>query len=230
MIDTNQLLFFLSASFVLLVVPGPAILYLVAESVDRGRRSGVAASAGLTAGNMVHVAAASAGLSALLATSALAFSVLKYAGAGYLIYLGVKQIADRRRTALERRDAEELSSATGGEPVPARTRGWHSFRRGILVNILNPKIAVFFLAFFPQFVDPARGSASLQILTLGLMFVAMTLMVNVAYAIAAGTVAELLRRRSAGRMNALAAIGGYLPGVTYVALGVTAALAPVERR
>ncbi len=221
MIDTDQLLFFLGASFVLLVVPGPAILYLVAESLDRGRRFGIVASAGLTAGNFVHVVAASVGLSALLATSALAFGVLKYAGAGYLVYLGVKQLLNRRRCRQEpAAEAPGVGAATVGKARP-----WHSFRRGLVVNVLNPKIALFFLAFFPQFVDPGRGSASLQLLVLGLLFVALTLLVNVAYAVAAGSVADLFRRRSSGRMGAVARAGGYFPGVVYIVLGVTAALA-----
>lgn len=229
MIDYDQLLLFAGASLVLLVVPGPAILYLVAESLDRGRASGIAAASGLTAGNLVHVVAAGVGLSALLATSALAFGVLKYAGAGYLVILGVKQLLDRRRTLRE--GSAEVEDTRGTGTVPAdRTRRWHSFRRGLVVNVLNPKVALFFLAFFPQFVDPSRGNASLQLLLLGLLFLALTLMVNVTYVVTAATVADLFRRRSAGRGWTVAKAGAYLPGVTYIALGVTAALAPVERR
>ncbi len=229
MIDTDQLLLFIGASVVLLVVPGPAILYLVAESLDRGRRSGIAASAGLTAGNMVHVAGAAAGLSALLATSALAFSILKYAGAAYLVYLGVRQLASRWRAGDEPAAAETSNEATD-VAMEKGARPWYSFHRGLVVNILNPKVAIFFLAFFPQFVDPSRGSASLQLLFLGLLFAVLTLLVNVSYVIAAATVAELVRRRAAGRMGPLASAAGYVPGVVYIALGVTAALAPVERR
>jgi len=229
MIDPSQLLVFLGASFVLLVVPGPAILYLVAESLDRGRRSGIVAAAGLTAGNFVHVMAASVGLSALVATSALAFGVLKYAGAAYLVFLGVKQLLDRRRCG--RKPAAEASGAAGAGAAKVANPGPRkSFRRGLVVNVLNPKVALFFLAFFPQFVDPGRGSASLQLLVLGLLFVVLTLLVNVGYAVTAATVADLVRRRSAGKMGAVARIGGYLPGVVYIVLGVTAALAPVERR
>ena len=225
MIDPDSFFFFLGASLLLLVAPGPAILYVVAESLDKGRRSGVIASTGLSAGILVHVAGATVGLSALLATSALTFSVLKYAGAAYLVFLGIRQLRDRWLAR-----SEPQAPARQSRPSVEDADPWSSFRRGLVVNILNPKIALFFLAFFPQFVDPTRGSATLQLLSLGLVFALLTLLVDVSYALAAGTAADLARRRWAGRMGALARAGGYLPGAVYIGLGVAAALAPVERR
>lgn len=222
MIDLDSFLVFVGASLLLLVAPGPAILYVVAESLDKGRRSGVVASAGLTAGNLVHVAAAVVGLSALFATSAAAFAALKYAGAAYLIYLGLKQLRDRWRKGRGDEKAPSLEPTPRGPDADP----WRGFRRGLVVNVLNPKIAIFFLAFFPQFIDPARGSATLQLLALGLVFAFLTLAVDVAYALAAGTAAAVARRRWSGRPGALARAAGYLPGVVYLGLGVAAALVP----
>lgn len=231
MTDLDSALVFLGASMLLLIAPGPAILYVVAESLGKGRRSGVIASAGLTAGNLVHVVGATAGLSALLATSALAFGILRYLGAAYLLYLGCRQIRRRWRS---RHDGSQPPAApglwAGGEDATAQGEPWRTFRRGLLVNVLNPKIALFFLAFFPQFVDPFRGSATLQVVVLGVAFALLTLLVDVAYALAVGSAADFLRRGRRRRRSPVARVAGYLPGVVYIGLGLAAALAPVERR
>src|SRR6202050_5762037 len=133
--------FFCVAAILLLLTPGPAVLYIVARSVEQGRIAGLASVCGITTGTLVHVLAAALGLSALLASSALAFAAVKYAGAGYLIYIGARRILRRTGAAAERIQ------------LPRRSLG-RLYRDGFVVNLLNPKTALFFLAFLPQFVDP----------------------------------------------------------------------------
>jgi threonine/homoserine/homoserine lactone efflux protein len=186
----------------LLLVPGPAVLYVVVQSAEQGRRVGLASVAGIHLGTLVHVAAATVGLSALVVASAVAFSTVKFAGAAYLIYLGVRRLLARDEDLELRRTREPLRRA---------------FARGIVVNVLNPKTALFFLAFLPQFVDPHRGGVWSQVLVLGLLFVGLGLISDSLYALAAGTVGGLLRRRR----RALR----YGSGVVFVGLGAAAALA-----
>jgi threonine/homoserine/homoserine lactone efflux protein len=200
--DSTALSLFALAAVALLLVPGPAVLYIVVQSAEQGRRVGIASVAGIHLGTLVHVAAATIGLSALIVASALAFSVVKYAGAAYLVYLGLRRL-------LEREDAPELRRRA--EPL------LRAFVRGMIVNVLNPKTALFFLAFLPQFVDPDRGAVWSQALVLGLVFVALGLVTDSLYALAAGTVGALLRRRR----RALR----YGSGVVFIGLGATAALA-----
>jgi threonine/homoserine/homoserine lactone efflux protein len=177
------------------------VLYIVVQSAEQGRRVGLASVAGIHLGTLVHVAAAVAGLSALIVASAVAFSMVKYAGAAYLVYLGVRKLLEREPVALQRRR------------VPLR----RAFTRGIVVNVLNPKTALFFLAFLPQFVDADRGGVWSQALALGLVFVALGLVSDSLYALVAGTVGELLRRRRTFLQ--------YGSGVVYIGLGTIAALA-----
>ena len=186
----------------LLLVPGPAVLYVVVQSAEQGRRVGLASVAGIHLGTLVHVAAATVGLSALVVASAVAFSTVKYAGAAYLIYLGVRRLLARAEALELRRTREPLRRA---------------FARGIVVNVLNPKTALFFLAFLPQFVDPHRGGVWSQVLVLGLLFVGLGLISDSLYALVAGTVGGLLRRRR----RALR----YGSGLVFVGLGAAAALA-----
>ena len=186
----------------LLLVPGPAVLYVVVQSAEQGRRVGLASVAGIHLGTLVHVAAATVGLSALVVASAVAFSTVKYAGAAYLIYLGVRRLLAR---------AEDLELRRTREPLR------RAFARGIVVNVLNPKTALFFLAFLPQFVDPHRGGVWSQVLVLGLLFVGLGLISDSLYALVAGTVGGLLRRRR----RALR----YGSGLVFVGLGAAAALA-----
>ncbi|MEZ5331855.1 MAG: LysE family translocator [Thermoanaerobaculia bacterium] len=225
MIDPDRLLLFLGASLVLLVAPGPAVLHVVATSVDRGRRWGVLAAVGLTAGNLVHVASAAVGLSALLAASSVAFAAIRYGGAAYLVVLGVLQTVRHRRMGSGSLVVEEAARRAAPAPGP-----WAALRRGAVVNVLNPKIAFFFLAFLPQFVDPARGAAALQVLLLGLLFALLTLVVCTSYALLAGAAADLVRRRWPRSAPRVGRAAGYVPGVVYIGLGLTAALVPVERR
>ena len=200
--DSTSLWLFGLAALALLAIPGPAVLYIVVQSAEQGRRVGLASVAGVHLGTLVHVAAASAGLSALIVASSLAFSVVKYAGAAYLVYLGIRKLlAQDSETRVER------------EHEPLR----RAFARGAIVNVLNPKTALFFLAFLPQFVAPDRGGVWSQAILLGFVFVGLGLVTDSLYALAAGTVGGLLRRRR----NAVR----YGTGVVFIALGATAALA-----
>jgi threonine/homoserine/homoserine lactone efflux protein len=178
----GSLALFAAASLALAVVPGPAVLYIVAQSVDQGRLAGLFSAAGIAVGGLVHVVAATIGLSSLLASSATAFTIVKYAGAAYLILLGIRRVLTR----------EELEDEMVRSPQTRR----RLFVNGVVVNVLNPKTALFFLAFLPQFVDPEAGAAWLQILALGLMFVAIALCSDSLWALAAGTLGSWLRRSS----------------------------------
>jgi threonine/homoserine/homoserine lactone efflux protein len=209
--EASVLGLFVGAALVLLLTPGPAVLYIVARSVEQGRLAGLVSALGVHVGTLVHVAAAALGLSALLVSSALAFNVVKYLGALYLIYIGARKLLGWDR-ALE-----------------GRTLTRHSLRRlfaqGVVVNVLNPKTALFFLAFLPQFVDVSRGAVGLQILTLGLLFVALGVVSDGLYAVAAGTAGEWIRRD--GRVMRAER---YVSGGVFVGLGVTAALAGDGRK
>jgi threonine/homoserine/homoserine lactone efflux protein len=196
---------FIAAALVLLLIPGPGVLYIVARSLSQGHRAGLVSVLGLSVGALVHVAAATAGLSAVLMTSAMAFGVVKALGAGYLIYLGI-------RTLLAR------GPIVGRDASTPRTL-LRLFSDGVVVSVLNPKIAVFFLAFLPQFVDSNRGSVPTQVLSLGLLYVALALITDSGYALLAGSV----RHWFSDRM-----IQGPLPryasGAVYLGLGVGTAL------
>jgi threonine/homoserine/homoserine lactone efflux protein len=200
--DSTALWLFSVTALALLLIPGPAVLYVVVQSAEQGRRVGLASVAGIHLGTLVHVTAATVGLSALIVASAIAFSVVKYAGAAYLIYVGIRKL-------LERNDAPEVARR--------RESLRRAFARGAVVNVLNPKTALFFLAFLPQFVDPDRGGVWSQALVLGFVFVALGLVTDSLYALAAGTVGELLRRRRRALGNG--------SGVAFIGLGTLAALA-----
>jgi threonine/homoserine/homoserine lactone efflux protein len=209
--DTPSLVAFVAAALVALLIPGPAVLYIVARSLAQGRRAGLLSVAGLSLGALVHVAAATAGLSAILVASATAFSVVKLLGAGYLIYLGVRAILEARR--------RDIAAAEPPIALVMRTRR-RIFAEGVLISVLNPKIAVFFLAFLPQFVDPALGGVTRQILFLGLLYVGLALITDGLYALLAGSVGQLLAPRL--RKSRLP---GYASGALYIGLGVSAAFA-----
>src|SRR5262249_58326996 len=160
---------FVVAALALLLTPGPAVLYIVARSIDQGRGAGLVSMLGVHAGTLVHVAAAAAGLSALLAASAVAFSAVKYLGAAYLVFLGVRRLLDRTAGVASRR------------PEPRRLR--RAFLDGVVVNVLNPKTGLLFLAFLPQFVATARHDVGAQILGLGLLFVGLGVITDGLYAV-----------------------------------------------
>jgi threonine/homoserine/homoserine lactone efflux protein len=204
-IDLSTLAVFCAAALALLVVPGPAVTYIVAQSIHHGRAAGLASVAGVHAGTLVHIAAAAAGLSALLAGSAVAFDAVRYAGAAYLILVGIRALMGAEVPL-------ETAAGTGADL-------WQLARQGAVVNILNPKTALFFLAFLPQFVDTSSGSATLQIVTLGLLFALLGALSDSVYAIAASAARERLlssRRLAAWRPR--------FTGTIFIVLGVSAAL------
>jgi threonine/homoserine/homoserine lactone efflux protein len=173
--DASAFLLFLAASLALLIVPGPAVMYIVARSIDQGRWAGIVSALGLAAGSIILIVAAAFGVSAVLAASPAAFDTVRYLGAAYLAYLGV-------RTALSR-----PASAAGEHAPPEPLR--KIFLEGIVVNLLNPKTALFFFAFLPQFVDPT-GSVRLQIVVMGLTFTIMGMLTDSVYALVAGAVGK----------------------------------------
>ena len=198
---------FIGAALVLLLIPGPAVLYIVGRSVEQGRRAGIVSIFGIHAATLVHVFAAVLGLSAVLASSALAFSMVKYAGAAYLIWLGLRKLFGRIDAA--------------GPDVPSRRHGRaRLFRDGFVVNLLNPKTAIFFLAFLPQFVDVSRGHVGMQIAFLGLLFTSLGFVSDGCYALAAGAAGDWLKRS-----RAYLKFERYISGVLLIGLGMTAALA-----
>jgi len=190
------------ASIALLLIPGPAVLYVVMQGAEQGRSAGLASVAGIHIGTLVHIVAAAVGLSAIILASAVAFSVVKFAGAAYLVYLGIRKLLERDRNDVT-------------EPMRAPLR--RVFARGAVVNVLNPKTALFFLAFVPQFVDPNRGAAWSQVVVLGLVFVALGLVSDSLYAMAGDVVGSFLRRRT----QAMRRISGSI----YIGLGAVAAFA-----
>jgi threonine/homoserine/homoserine lactone efflux protein len=210
--DAGTLALFCAAALALLVVPGPAVLYIVASSIDGGRRAGLASMLGIQAGALVHVAAAALGLSGVLAASALAFDTVKYLGAAYLIGVGLWTLF------------------RGGNPAdpdaPARPKRLRRrFAQGVVVQILNPKTALFFLAFLPQFVDPSAGHVGLQMLLLGLIFIALAVVSDGTWALVAGTASDRLRGR-AGFLRTQR----YVSGTVFVGLGVATALSGSHRK
>src|SRR4051794_34302354 len=203
--DTQTIWLFCLAATALIVIPGPAVLYIVSQSVGLGRRAGLVSASGVASGGLVHVVAAAIGLSGLLLSSAAAFSVVKFVGAGYLIYLGGRRLLGLEPSALlaieEGRSTREL------------------YRDGAVVNILNPKTALFFYAFLPQFLDPDKGSLALQALVLGTLFVAIALLSDSLWALASGSAAQWLRERPIA-----VKIERWVSGTVLVGLGAAAAL------
>jgi threonine/homoserine/homoserine lactone efflux protein len=196
---------FLATAMVLLLIPGPAVLYVVTRSIEMGRAGGLASVAGITTGTVAYVTLATAGLSSLVLASTVAFDAVKYVGAAYLLLLGVRRLLGR---GLE--DPEE-------EPVP-RTRR-RAYAQGVVVNLTNPKTIVFVFAFLPQFVDPNASHAWLQVLVLGLSFACLGFLSDSVYALAAGSVADRLR----GSAH-LTRVQRWLGGGVLVGLGILAAV------
>lgn len=202
MIEPHQFCLFLAAAFLLSISPGPGMLYVLARTLHGGRADGLASSLGTAVGGLVHVLAASLGLSAILMSSALAYGILKYAGAAYLVYLGCRMM-------LSACQAQEIEAA------PLRAQG-SPLRQGILTEALNPKTAVFFFSFLPQFVTPT-GSVALQFLVLGSISVILNSLADVAVAFFAAPLARsfaahprLRRTQEAGSGAALIGLGAYV--------------------
>lgn len=178
MIETSQLLLFMGSALALLLLPGPAVLYITARSANQGRIAGLVSVLAVEIANLIQAAAAALGLSAILLSSALAFDLVKYLGAAYLIYLGIRKLFSSEETGK-------------GEEVKRESLS-QIFWQGFAVNILNPKTALFFFAFLPQFVNPARGNVTGQTLLLGAIFVGMGIITDSLYAVAASSLAERL--------------------------------------
>jgi threonine/homoserine/homoserine lactone efflux protein len=208
--EASTLAVFAVAAVTLLVIPGPAVLYIVTRSVDQGRAAGLVSVAGIHVGTLLHVAAAALGLSALLVSSATAYNAVRWVGAGYLVFLGVQRLLAR----------DEAGARPDGERRPRRLALQRVFAQGVVVNVLNPKTALFFFAFLPQFVDVSRGSAPLQVVVFGVAFVLLGMVSDGAYALLASTGAGWLRRRPGAARASRLVSGGVL-----VTLGVTTALA-----
>jgi len=205
MLDTTKLPLFLLAALILLLTPGPAVLYIIARSIDQGRLAGLVSVLSIEVGNFMHVLAATLGLSALVFTSALGFTIIKTLGAGYLIYLGVRRLFISN-------DHVETNTTEG--------RGLRKiFSQGVLVAAFNPKTALFFLAFLPQFVNPSKSAIPLQFFALGCIFVIMAIVTDGLYALLASTASLWLKgNRTFWRIER------YIAGSVYIGLGLTAAL------
>ena len=203
--SVEALLGFMGAALIVLLIPGLGVMYIVTRSISQGRRAGLLSVLGLTTGALVHVVAATIGLSAVLLASAEAFGIVKALGAGYLVFLGI-------RTLLARQKPVSVAA-------PAPLSPWRLYTGGMLVSAFNPKIALFFLAFLPQFVEPGRGPIPQQVLILGLIYIAMALVTDSAYALLAGSIGsrfsnQLLR----------GSILRYVSGSVYLGLGLYTAL------
>ncbi len=209
--DASTLLLFAAASLAFLAIPGPSVFYIVTRSLVRGRRAGVVSMLGVQAGGLVHVVAAAFGLSALIASSATAFTLVKYGGAAYLVFLGLRKLLSHPR--------EEPELEPSG-PAPLSGLFWH----GVVVNVLNPKTALFFLAFLPQFVDPSAPLAP-QMLVLGLLLIGLGTLSDGTYALLAAGAGRRLRSTFASRR-----LLERLSGGVFVALGVVAAVAGEPRK
>jgi len=205
MIEFSQLYFFLGASLALLLVPGPAVLYITARSANQGRLAGLVSVLAIETANFLQAVAATLGLSAILLSSALAFDVVKYLGAAYLIYLGVRKLFIR-----------EGETANGDVKPESLSR---IYWQGFTINILNPKTALFYFAFLPQFVDPAKGNVTAQTLLLGATFVGMAFITDSLYALAASSLAERMRGSQHFQKGQR-----YFAGLVYLGLGITTAL------
>ncbi|MER8388009.1 LysE family translocator [Mesorhizobium sp. M1380] len=205
MIDLTTLIAYVAVVLGFVFIPGPATLLTAARATSSGTRVGIATGAGIAVGDVVHTYMAIVGISAIIATSAALFSIVKYIGAAYLIYLGIRAIIEKT----------PAYPAAGALAIPATK----AFRQAVLTEVLNPKTALFFLAFLPQFVRPENGSVMLQLATLGVIFVLLGLVSTVVFAVGAGGLGAFLRRSPTVLRWQGKAVGGI-----YCALGIRLAL------
>jgi threonine/homoserine/homoserine lactone efflux protein len=205
MIPLTALPLFLLASWALNLTPGPDMLYVIARSAGQGRRAGLASALGIAVGCLIQTGVVALGLASILAAVPLAYDIVKFVGAGYLVYLGIRALTSRQRSLV----------APSVERMPL----WHIFLQGVVTNVLNPKVALFFLAFLPQFTSPAYGSVPLQIVLLGMIFNISGTFVNAIAALLAGSLGVWLKRHThASRVL------NWLTGGVFIALGVRLAL------
>ncbi len=203
--DLHSLALFVVAGLALNVTPGPDMMYVAARSASEGRASGITSALGIAAGTLVHVSLVAAGLAALLSAVPVAYTVVRLAGGAYLVYLGVRAL---------------LRPAGIAQRRLARASRWAVFRQGVITNVLNPKVALFFLAFLPQFVDPARGNPAIQVLELGLLFDVNGTIVNLVVAVgASGASARLRKSERAARVMER------VTGALFIGLGCRLAIA-----
>lgn len=203
--EWSMLSLFITAALILVFMPGPNTLYIITRSVQQGRKAGIVSSLGIQVGTLFHIAAAAFGVSALLLSTALAFNIVKYVGAAYLIYLGIKTWLTREEIAEKEKIEEKSLSRT--------------FYQGILVHVFNPKSALFFFAFLPQFIDVKRGSMVGQILFLGAILIALGILSDSTYALLAGSIGNLLRGNPR-----FSRVQRYFSGSVYFGLGTMTAL------
>ena len=206
--DATTFAVFALACLAFLAIPGPSVFYIVTRSLVQGRRAGVTSMLGVQVGGLVHVVAAAFGVSALIASSATAFTVVKYAGAAYLVFLGVRKLLTR-----------DIPEDVEIEPRTPRSTA-ELFGHGVVVNVLNPKTALFFLAFLPQFVDPDAGPVAPQMLVLGTLLVGLGVLSDGTYALVAAGAGNKLRSAARARRRLEKISGG-----VFVALGLAAAFA-----
>jgi len=205
MIESSHLYFFIGTALALLLIPGPAVLYITARSASQGRMAGLVSVLAIETANFMQAVAAALGLSAILLSSALAFDAVKYLGAAYLIYLGIRKL---------------LAGENGTEDEAVKQESLaRIYWQGFAVNILNPKTALFFFAFLPHFVDPAKGNVTGQTLLLGAIFVGMAIITDSLYAVAASSIAGKLAGNRGFQKGQR-----YFAGLVYVGLGITTAL------
>ena len=211
MLTWSTIALFSLAALGLLLIPGPSVLYIVTRSASQGRRAGLASVLGIELAGLIHAVAAALGLSALLLSSALAFSVVKYLGAAYLIYLGVRTLLGRQKP--------QQAAVIAPQSFP------QLFFQGFLVDLLNPKTALFFYAFLPQFVDPARGAVPGQMLLLGVLFELVGICTDSLYALLSSVVGKFLTSNASFQR-----IQRYITGCVYIALGVFTAVTGSEKK
>lgn len=211
MIDHAHLLIFLTAALLLAIAPGPGMLYVLARSLAGGRREGLLSALGTFAGGMVHVVAAAAGISIILAKSAVAFSTVKYLGAAYLCFLGVRMILQSRN---------EAGTTDDQLPIAKLEKARNAFWQGVLTEVLNPKTALFFLSFIPQFVNRSGGHVFLQFVLLGTFSVALNTSADIVVILLAGPLGKRIRESAHFRRRQRALTGAVMIGLgTYLALG-----------
>jgi len=210
MIEPSKLYLFMGAALALLLIPGPAVLYITTRSTTQGRLAGLISVFAIETANFIQAVAAALGLSAILLSSALAFDVVKYLGAAYLIYLGIRKLF-ASDNGIEKEEVKEESLS-------------RIYWQGFAVNILNPKTALFFFAFLPQFVDPAKGNVTGQNLLLGAIFVGMAIITDSMYALVASSLASKLNGNTKFQKG-----GRYFAGLVYVGLGITTALTGAKK-
>jgi threonine/homoserine/homoserine lactone efflux protein len=199
--EIKSLSIFITAAIIMLITPGPAVLYIVARSIEQGRLAGLVSALGIALGGLCHVLFAALGLSVILVQSATAFTIVKYLGALYLIYLGI--------TRLIKKDAPIIN------PEMKKKKLLKIFSQGFVVNLLNPKTAFFFMAFLPQFINPAAGPLTVQIIYLGMIFIILAVLSDSLYALLAGTARQIFTHNKTIRV-----VNKYIPAGIYLALGI----------